>query len=371
MIIDPDCIVSKHWKTIGWIVSIFVSVTIVQLLIRLPNEIITSEVLLLILIVLFICFLILQSIKTAQDLNLMNSLDRIPYEIVQPILQKKLTFNGDSLNTKKCTSELFRVLKNNMEDDAVYNDFKVEYSSRDSVPCLNDIKAYVQKEEVDLRKIPPLTCIICESDGTFSKVKSTKNTEISFDIPVGIESGEEKSLRVVFQTDAFKKALAGKKDSITLNCARITEKIIFEIQLVGSIRKSHHLSKCDEKDIRRGSPLEFIIEDGSDQRMITSEIELRKKKHVPSWKEHTIIWQIPNPKVNYNYILYFTIKENKVTTIQEPLIIEDTPPVQPSLELPQSEKGGDKTQSTPLTEDITPREEPIVIADKTNSVPKL
>ncbi len=328
MKLDPDNIVSKRWKTIGWIVAIFVSVIVSQLLIRLPNEVIISEILLLALIIFLICFLILQSIKTTQDLNLINSLDRIPYEIVQPILQKKLIFNSESLRTKECTSETFRVLRNNMEEDAVYNDFKVEYSSKDSVPSLDAIRAFVQKEEVDLKKISPQTCIICESDGTFAKVKSTKNTEISFDIPVGIESGKEKSLRVVFQSDAFKKALSGKKDSITLNCARITEKIIFEIHLTGTIRKTHHLSKCDEKDVRRGGPLEFIIEDGSEQRMITSEIELRKKKHVPSWGKCVIIWQIPNPKVNYYYTLFFTIKENKMASVQEPLIIEEAKSIQ-------------------------------------------
>jgi len=319
MTLDPDNIVSKNWKTIGWIVAIFVSVIVSQLLIRLPNEIIISEILLIFLIIFFICFLILQSIKTTQDLKLMNSLDRIPYDIVQPILQKKLTFNDESLKTKKCISETFRVLKNNMEEDAIYNDFKVEYSSKDSVPSLDVIRAFVQKEEVDLKKINPQTCALCETDGTFSRLTSTKNTEISFDIPVGIESGQEKSLRVVFESDAFKKALSGKKDSLTLNCARITEKIIFEIHLVGAIQRTHHLSKCDDKDVRRGGPLEFIIEDGSDQRMITAEIELRKKKHVPSWKDCVIIWHIPNPKVNYNYTLYFTIKENKIKTVQEKL----------------------------------------------------
>jgi hypothetical protein len=234
--------------------------------------------------------------------------------------KKKLTFDSNSLTTGECASNTFRILRNNMEEDAIYNDFKVEYSSNDSVPTINQIRAFVQKEEVDLSKVTPKTSINCESDGTFTEIQSTKSTEISFDIPVGIESGKEKSLRVIFNTDAFKKAISGKKDSFTLNCARITEKLIFEVSLKGDIKKTHRLSKCDEKDPRRGGPLEFIVEDGSDQRMISSEIELRKKKHTPSWGKCLITWQIPNPKVNYNYTLYFTIKENKPKTIQEHLL---------------------------------------------------
>jgi hypothetical protein len=90
MKIDSDNIISKNWKTIGWVVAILVSVTASQLIIRLPNEIIISEILLLTLICLFICFLVLQSIKTTQDLNLITSLDRIPYDVIQPIFQKKI-----------------------------------------------------------------------------------------------------------------------------------------------------------------------------------------------------------------------------------------------------------------------------------------
>jgi len=261
----------------------------------------------------------MQSIKTTQDLKLINSLDRIPYDVIQPILQKKLVFDESSLTTGQCQSETFRILKNNMEEDSVYNDFKVDYSSEDRVPTLDIIRAFVQKEEVDLKKISPQTCMLCETDGHFTKTTSTKYTQISFDVPVGIEAGQEKSIRVVFASDAFKKALSGNKDSLTLNCARITEKIIFEIRLSGDIQKTHCLSKCDEKDPRRGGPLEFVIEDGSNQRMTNAEIELRKKKSIPSWKENIIIWDIPTPKVNYYYRLYFTIKEKKIKTIQEKL----------------------------------------------------
>jgi hypothetical protein len=313
-------IISKHWQTVGWIITIIVSVTVSQLLIRLPSEIIISEILLLFLIVFFICYLVLQSIKTTQDLNLMNSLDRIPYDMVQPLLQKKLSFTSKSLETGICQSETFRLLKNNMDEDSIYNDFKVEYESKDHVPTLDCIRAFVNKEEVDLKKINPQTCMLCETDKNYTKPTSTKYTTISFDIPVGIEAGQEKSLKVVFQTEAFKKALSGGKDSITLNCARITEKLIFEIRISEDLQKTHYLSKCVEKDVRRGGPLEFIIEDGSNQRMTNAEIELRKKKNVPSWKTNIILWDIPNPKVNYNYTLYFTILESKIRTFQDKLV---------------------------------------------------
>lgn len=319
-------IFSKSWKAIGWLVAIFVSVSLTQLIIRLPDPILIAECLLIIIILALTCFFILQSIKTIQDIHLMMTLDRIPYEIVQPILRKKLIFNSESLITKKCSSETFRVLKNNMEEDAVYNDFKIEYTSNDHVPKLNDITAYVDNDKVDLRRVSPQTCATYRMDETFSKTISTKYTEISFDVPVGIESGKERSLKVQFISEAFRKALTGQKDSLTLNCARITEKIIFEIRLDGIIQRSHRLSKCDEKDERRGGPLEFVIEDGSNQRMVTSEIELRKKKDVPLWADHKILWQIPNPKVNYNYTLYFTIKETRNPTVQEPLIIEAAAP---------------------------------------------
>jgi hypothetical protein len=118
--------------------------------------------------------------------------------------------------------------------------------------------------------------------------------------------------QIIYQSKGFKKAISGQTDSITLNCARLTEKIWFEIHLTDDIRKTHHLSKCDEKDKRRGGQLEFDIEDGSNERMVPSENELRKKKHVPHWKDNVIIWDVPNPKVNYNYTVYFTIKENKI-----------------------------------------------------------
>lgn len=302
-------IISKHWKSIGWIVAIFVSITVTQLILRLPNEILISEILLLILIISFIGFLILQSIKTTQDLRLINTLERIPYEIVQPIFLRKLIFDKESLTNFKCTSESFRTLRNNMVEDSVYNDFKVEIFSTDQVPKFEDITVFVNNEEVDSKHVSPQTCIICETDGDFSEPKSPKRTEISFDIPVNIESGGEKSLKILYQSEAFKSALSGQTDSITLNCARLTEKLWFEIRLNKDIRNTHRLSKCDEKDKRRGGQLEFDIEDGSNERMVPSENEIRKKKHIPSWKDDVIIWNVPNPKVNYNYTLYFTIKE--------------------------------------------------------------
>jgi hypothetical protein len=238
----------------------------------------------------------------------------IPKDIIEPIHKRTYFVDELSLVDGSVRIESYTELKNMMKNQ-VYNEFKIERSSSQDITDFRSIRIKINNHECDknfLNHISP-DITIC-TDPSADQIKRKK---LSFNIPLDLKSDESCILELFERNKSLKPAIDGSCDYVGFKCRRYIGKIIFEINLDEKIKGFYKLSMCYERE--NNAKLWFKVLDESNQRMWFAEAEFEKAQK-PVYLDDKIIWRIDNPKVGYEYRLYFSLIRSDVpaTTVQPP-----------------------------------------------------
>jgi len=259
--------------------------------------------------------------------------EKLPMDIRMLHFHKIITFDEKSMTDKSCNTHVFRELIN--EIGPTYHEFRITGSSSYDVPDYGAIN--FKKDGADwsskiTRQSTKFKLHINQTvDSNFNPSPASKKIKsFTLDFPLDIKKGEKCNFEVDYRSKAFEKVFAGLCDFTSLKSSRYIEAATIEIKLEGKIKEFYSLSRCTDRS--NGEPIFFEILDESDQRMWYWEDESHKNFEEPSFTDNLIKWTIPNPKVGYNYRLYFTLKKNpknlQSTLTDNPL---DMPPTQQNL----------------------------------------
>jgi len=129
----------------------------------------------------------------------------------------------------------------------------------------------------------------------------------SFKLPINVEHDDTCDFSLEYRTFAYSSALNGKKDSFSFTVNRYTERLIIRVILTENMTK-RELSYPEGTD-DQGNDYRFEIRDAAEERMIDTEVKIKKFKETPKFKNKNreLVWKINEPKIGYRYKLYFTI----------------------------------------------------------------
>jgi hypothetical protein len=324
---------SASW-IIGTIISVALSLIIAKIAVETGSWIIPFELLILLIIFCLsvIFFMILQDLNEKYCdyekyvASITEIVKRTPNEVSQPFYCKTVIFDDQTFeelqnlkgksyeDVKKDHDNLpsvfvraHREIKNNMEYYK-YGNFREELSSFSFVPELRNMNALFDNEQVDLNEKNSVPIIFISYELNDTKLLNPKKSTLHFTIPFSISPGMTKPLEINYRTKAFDKAIWHRTDWIALKVTRPTDTFRFEIVLKGKMQENYMLmNSCDVDDESKGVK-KISVTDTSGQRILPYENEIWEQC-CPIWSQNSISWEIRNPKLGYNYSLFFTLGE--------------------------------------------------------------
>ena len=130
--------------------------------------------------------------------------------------------------------------------------------------------------------------------------------ECDFYIPLNIDSGHNKTLKVTYPTKAFQKIFNYQKEETSMKVTSKTLKLNFNVVIDNNLRKRYEFT--EKLNINKdGEHISFLVMDASKRRMVTYEQELRSTNCHPKFGKHEIKWSIPHPVQGYTYTLFFSL----------------------------------------------------------------
>ncbi|MFA5331458.1 MAG: hypothetical protein WC342_03685 [Methanoregula sp.] len=289
-----------------WILTFF-AVAVLSIVFNLtPAD--QPEVKIIYIIALFLAIITILIVSYAfafyKDYKTILLFERVPLDAEIEFFRNKIIFNAASLSDYFAETEMIRRLKNNMDENN-YNLFKVEITSTKWVPDLPDITVTVEREKLTLDREVNSAVLLSQYKMEDTDKANPLSQVKRFTIPLNIEPGKSKTFSIMYKTRAYEKALEGCTDYLNITISRITHELSFEILLKEDIAEHRIISKCSDRE-SDGREITFHIFDGSGERMILAEKELRNNQCIPIYTDCSCTWKVENPKIGYQYRLYFT-----------------------------------------------------------------
>jgi hypothetical protein len=301
-------------KNFGWAYGRAFSVAFSQILLLMTND---TELKILLFVAFIVGVLIVYLLSLIFKIYMTDTYlrykDVIPSEITQVQFMKTIIFDDTTFNDKSSAqTSAYRILKNNMDLEH-YTEFRVEITSDSRVPVIGEMEVVIDGEIVNLSgsEVEVEYCQTCKLNGNHcdgsDKNLTMKTKQVSFTVPLDITPSQTKTFKTSYRTNAYKAAIEGRTDSVSLKCNRLTDELLIQVFLKDSMRDQYSLAKPRKLEAERGI-VDFTVIDGSAQRMITTERELIRLKRVPYWERDSVIWKVPQPKLGYDYELSFRLE---------------------------------------------------------------
>jgi len=254
--------------------------------------------------------------------------ENIAQDLKLQYLIREVIFDDETITDNTATSSITRKIQNKMEER--YQKYQIVVKSNRWVPSYEDInfkfngrppadpikptiaEPIIKKEtplsETEIRTLtsrPPLHYNHKKKDDDSVYI-------LKFFVPLDLRTNESKEFEVSYRTTAYNDALSGKVDYVSVDINHVSERLSFQILLVGKAREKYRIKQCAEIDsLPHMGSLCFQITDSSDQRMILSEKELQDNHIIPFYSDYKVEWTVLNPKMGYKYRLYFTLDTKK------------------------------------------------------------
>lgn len=278
----------------------------------------------------FLIGVIILSTMYIKDLSQYDEKIRLFENIAQDLklqyLIREVIFDDETVNNNSAISSITRKIQNKMEER--YQQYQIVIKSNKWVPSFEDINfKFNGKKPVDPIK-PAIAKPIIKKEAPLSETEIETLTArpplhynhkkgvddfiyiLKFFVPLNLQKTESKEFEVSYRTKAYEDALAGKIDFVSVDINHVSERLSFQILLVGKAREKYRIKQCDEIDpLPHMGSLCFQITDSSNQRMILSEKELQNNHIIPFYSDYKMEWTILNPKMGYKYKVYFTLDE--------------------------------------------------------------
>ena len=301
---------------IAWVAPLIVVAILSTIVATIKPIILKFEILIIILLLALILTFLLYGIDFYKGYKEILLYERVPTDTILKRQHKKVVFDDITFEGRnEARVSTFRRLLNNMSvSNETYDRFLIAIASEDDVPHLDEITLIKSNKSIELNKLDPeitqpRRCLEFDSD----KLDFTEELDISkpekksveFFIPLQLEAGKKCDFEINYLTGAYENAIKGEEDYIQERVNRITDELTIEVILEGKMKNMYEITPCvDKKD---GSMLTFHIFDASFERMKRTESQLTADNMIPNFKKDSAIWTIINPKIGYEFRMYFKL----------------------------------------------------------------
>jgi len=304
---------TSFWKwnlaRISWILTLIIGTILSITVINMTDIVLKFEILFAIIIVASFGLLFTYFINFYKDYNRIIQSERVPMDAILKREHKKVIFDDATFSESEAEVKIYRKLYNNMTiSNEIYDRYKIIISSKEDVPHIEDITLTRGNNVLELSNIDPADTQPIRSfevDSNELDFSDPLMKKVEFFVPLHLKAGKTCEFEIGYLTKAYKKAIQGKEDFITIQVNRIIDELTTEIILKGGMKDKYVVSPCVEKD---GSRLTHKIFDASHERMKRTELLLKDK---PYYSKDNAIWTINNPKIGYRYRIYFKLLPNE------------------------------------------------------------
>lgn len=296
---------------IGWFITLIIATVLSITVVNITDIVLKFEILFAIFILASFGLLFIYSIDFYKDYEKIIQSERVPMDAILKIEDKKVIFDDVTFAENDSEIRFLRKLYNNMtKSNEIYGRFKIIIKSHDEVPRLEDITLTRGNKIIELNNLDqditqPIRCL--EIDSNEMNISEPVKKYVEFFVPLHLKAGKTCNFEISYRTKAYENALKGKTDYIQIPVSRITNLLRIEIILKGEMKNKYKVSMCIDTD---GSRLSHKIFDASLERMKRTESQLKEK---PIYINDNAIWEIENPKIGYNYRMYFRLLPKEYT----------------------------------------------------------
>lgn len=302
---------NEYGHKFNWILSILIATVVSLIILDVADITARIEILFAIFLGASFIFLVSFAIGIYKDYDKQMLADRVPLDAILQKQFKTVIFDDATFSGNGSEVHAYRKLYNNMKDsNETYDFFKWELISNDDVPNLNDITVSIDGNQsklldLDSESTKPERSLVYKCDDSDScnlDLSEPIEKRIVFFIPLNLKPNCSCAFDVSYRTKAYEPAYNGESDYIQERITRITDELLIHVKLEGTMKIEYNIVPAiDSKD---STIMKFKIFDASSERMTRTEMVLENQ---PEYNDISASWAIKNPKIGYQYRMYFKL----------------------------------------------------------------